>query len=96
MKKKLIQQGLLDEKGKPNEKTPSDWYKQYVHYTHSGEAAKVKNPENNQAGDVSMGDISTAKSDVDNGDSPPKKKRKKDKKKKDKDREIDTQEVESS
>lgn len=25
LKKKMIKEGLLDEKGKPNDKTPSDW-----------------------------------------------------------------------
>lgn len=87
MKKKLIQQGLLDGKGKPNEKTPPDWYKQYVHYSHFGEADKAKSGKvAEEDGDASMADISTAKSEVDNGESPPKKKRKKDKKKKDEDK----------
>lgn len=31
-KKKLIKQGLLDKKGKPNGSTPEDWKKSYVDY----------------------------------------------------------------
>ena len=37
LKKKLIKDGLLDEKGKPNNKTPKDWYLKYQDYKHSSE-----------------------------------------------------------
>lgn len=36
LKKKLIKEGLLDEKGKPNEKTPADWRTRYQELTHYG------------------------------------------------------------
>ncbi|XP_015783729.1 H/ACA ribonucleoprotein complex subunit 4-like [Tetranychus urticae] len=32
LKKKMIKEGLLDSKGKPNDKTPKDWQKTYDHY----------------------------------------------------------------
>ena len=37
MKKKMIKEGLLDEKGKANERTPSDWYSKYKELTHYGQ-----------------------------------------------------------
>lgn len=33
MKKTMIKQGLLDQRGKPNENTPSDWLTSYVDYS---------------------------------------------------------------
>ena len=36
LKKKLMKEGLLDEKGKPNDKTPSDWHSRYKEFTHYG------------------------------------------------------------
>jgi H/ACA ribonucleoprotein complex subunit 4 len=39
LKKKLMKEGLLDEKGKPNDKTPSDWHTRYKEFTHHGETA---------------------------------------------------------
>ena len=35
----MIQQGLLDEKGKPNDKTPADWRQRYRQFSHFGEAS---------------------------------------------------------
>lgn len=37
MKKKLIKEGLLDAKGKPNEKTPQNWFTLYKEYSHAGD-----------------------------------------------------------
>jgi len=37
LKKKLMKEGLLTEKGKPNDKTPKDWFLKYKEYSHSGE-----------------------------------------------------------
>ena len=32
MKKQMVKQGLLDQYGKPNDKTPKDWLTSYVDY----------------------------------------------------------------
>jgi hypothetical protein len=32
-----MKEGLLTEKGKPNDKTPKDWFLKYKEYSHSGE-----------------------------------------------------------
>lgn len=32
-----MKEGLLNEKGKPNEKTPSDWFGKYKEFTHYGQ-----------------------------------------------------------
>ena len=37
MKKKMIKEGLLDEKGKANERTPVDWQSKYKDFTHYGQ-----------------------------------------------------------
>jgi H/ACA ribonucleoprotein complex subunit 4 len=39
LKKKMMKEGLLDEKGKPNERTPSDWHSKYRELTHYGPAS---------------------------------------------------------
>jgi hypothetical protein len=39
----MIKEGLLDAKGKPNEKTPKDWQTNYKNYTHYGEQQEDKN-----------------------------------------------------
>jgi len=39
LKKKLMKEGLLDEKGKPNDKTPSDWYVRYKEFNHYGQTS---------------------------------------------------------
>lgn len=31
-KKEMIKQGLLDNKGRPNDKTPKDWNKAYIDF----------------------------------------------------------------
>lgn len=32
-----MKEGLLSEKGKPNEKTPADWFSKYKEFTHYGQ-----------------------------------------------------------
>lgn len=32
-----MKEGLLSEKGKPNEKTPTDWFSKYHEFTHYGQ-----------------------------------------------------------
>lgn len=34
-----MKEGLLDEKGKPNDKTPSDWYVRYKEFNHYGQTS---------------------------------------------------------
>ncbi|RWS29421.1 hypothetical protein B4U80_04871, partial [Leptotrombidium deliense] len=48
LKKKLMKEGLLDEKGKPNDKTPESWLK-YKEYKHSGEVASAGGDTGSQA-----------------------------------------------
>lgn len=43
MKKKMIQEGLLDKYGKPNENTPSNWLSSYEDYN-----VQVKTESNEQ------------------------------------------------
>lgn len=38
LKKKLMKEGLLDEKGKPTDKTPTDWFTKYKEFTHYGKS----------------------------------------------------------
>lgn len=38
LKKKMMKEGLLDEKGKANERTPSDWHSKYREFTHYGQS----------------------------------------------------------
>ncbi|XP_074594212.1 dyskerin pseudouridine synthase 1 Nop60B [Brevipalpus obovatus] len=89
LKKKLIKQGLLDDKGKPNEKTPPDWYKQYTHYTHTGEVS-ASQPESQEQQPITSNSGIPVKEEPETDDSsPPKKKRKKDKKVKQEDEEAE-------
>lgn len=44
LKKKLMKEGLLDEKGKPNDKTPSDWHSRYKEFTHYGQSSSNGSP----------------------------------------------------
>ncbi|CAG2121343.1 unnamed protein product [Medioppia subpectinata] len=37
LKKKLMKDGLLTDKGKPNDKTPKDWYLKYHDTSHANE-----------------------------------------------------------
>lgn len=39
LKKAMIKEGLLDQHGKPNEKTPDKWLAEYVDYRNTGSAA---------------------------------------------------------
>lgn len=43
LKKKMIKEGLLDEKGKANERTPSDWHSKYRELTHYGPSSGSAN-----------------------------------------------------
>ena len=91
----MIKEGLLDEKGKPNDKTPKDWFKSYTSFSHYGEKSGTNNgnvtsePLASQITDESFINTSIVKtepkdSNEETGDEPEKKKKKKDKKKKEK------------
>lgn len=43
LKKKMMKEGLLDEKGKPNDRTPSDWHTKYREFTHYGPSSGSPN-----------------------------------------------------
>ena len=45
LKKKLIKDGLLTDKGKPNDKTPKDWYLKYTDYSASGSGDQKSTPD---------------------------------------------------
>lgn len=47
-----MKEGLLSEKGKPNEKTPTDWFSKYKEFTHYGQQSGP-NPVSG-AGDTSL------------------------------------------
>jgi H/ACA ribonucleoprotein complex subunit 4 len=102
IKKKLMKEGLLDDKGKPNDKTPADWYKRYREFSHYGEETTgeaKKKPvckvepvdEDEEEAEEANGEASQAKMEVaeeeNEDDESEKKKKKKKKKKDDKDRE---------
>nr|CAG4640920.1 EOG090X07JL [Eulimnadia texana] len=91
LKKDMIKQGLLDQYGKPNDRTPKDWMSSYTDYNVKKEAAedeqrKRKLADTSFGADTSAADISTVSAaDEESSD----KKEKKKKKKKDKDREAE-------
>lgn len=47
-----MKDGLLDDKGKANDKTPTDWYKRYKEYSHTGEelSLSAKKKDKSSAG----------------------------------------------
>lgn len=49
MKKMMIQKGLLDKHGKPNDSTPKDWKEQYVDYRYQKDLSLSADPELPQA-----------------------------------------------
>jgi len=71
-----MKEGLLDEKGKPNDKTPSDWYSRYKEFTHYGQ------PSNGQPTSTPVVPVKDEEADVvtpEEGGEGKKKKKKKSK-----------------
>ncbi|XP_050676594.1 H/ACA ribonucleoprotein complex subunit 4 [Leptidea sinapis] len=89
-KKTLIQQGMLDKFGKPNENTPKEWLNSYVDY-------KVKKEENGNADNPDAEDncrkrtASTANADNPNDSTEIKAEKKKKKKKKDRESQAEVE-----
>nr|CAG4634830.1 EOG090X07JL [Alona affinis] len=94
MKKSMIKQGLLDQYGKPNEKTPKDWLSSYVDLN-----VKVKSEKADEQGDTEarkrkLSETNTTILDstvgsVGDGAADESKEKKKKKKSKDKDKEAE-------
>lgn len=61
LKKKLMKEGLLSDKGKPNEKTPTDWFSKYHEFTHYG---KESGPTPVAGGDAKSAPSSTGSSTI--------------------------------
>jgi H/ACA ribonucleoprotein complex subunit 4 len=90
LKKEMIKKGLLDSKGKPNDKTPLTWTKSYLDYNVSNlipeEKVKVEPKEEAEAKEVKRKREARSSSD---SDAEKEEKKKKKKKKKDKKKEED-------
>lgn len=90
-KKYLKKMGLLDDKGKPNEKTPTDWVEYYVDETKNNILEKVEEPkqpaptekkEEAETDDEKEMKVEAEEDSDEESEKPKKKKKKKDKKKK--------------
>ncbi|XP_054168867.1 H/ACA ribonucleoprotein complex subunit DKC1-like [Oppia nitens] len=95
LKKKLIKQGMLSEKGKPNDKTPKDWYLKYQDYSQSsanGSTVKteIKDEVKDEVKEEEVADTEVAANEEEEEVEPQSEtKKKKKKKKKEKDLEDD-------
>lgn len=76
LKKKMMKEGLLDEKGKPNERTPSDWHSKYKEFTHYG-----KSPNGTGAAEGPAGDQQASEPAAEQAETGAEKKKKKKKRK---------------
>jgi len=91
LKKKLMKDGLLDEKGKANDKTPADWFKRYTEFSHTGEKlgskskAAVEEVEVEEASPNGDAVETVEQEEAAGGDGEERKKKKKKKKKESKD-----------
>ncbi|XP_041357405.1 H/ACA ribonucleoprotein complex subunit DKC1-like [Gigantopelta aegis] len=103
LKKKMIKDGLLDDHGKPNDKTPTDWKKSYLDFnvkkpTESGDGVAIKQepqtPKRKHETSSSSSDDSSAVAVTPSTDK--KKKKKKRKEEEDKSAVVKTENSDSS